>query len=185
MNILTIKKISNIIPVTKIYNDGGFSFCCFVEYKNILLVLNVLKQHQNFRFKVLSTISCTDFPELKNRFELTYTLLSVDFPIIINVKTKVSEFNPIESSSIYYKSSVWLEREIWDLFGVYFVNHFDLRRILTDYGYPYHPLRITFPLQGFSHVYFDARYKKLIYASLKMSQMKPVKNINSVWTKVC
>jgi NADH:ubiquinone oxidoreductase subunit C len=181
---ITLKKISNIIPVTKIYANGRFSVCCFVEHKNILMALNVLKLHQNFRFKVLSTISCTDFPELKNRFELTYTLLSVDFPIIINVKTKISEFNTIESSSMYYRSSVWLEREIWDMFGVYFINHFDLRRILTDYGYPFHPLRKTFPLQGFSYIYFNAQYKKLFYKELKLIQRKPMKNINSVWSKV-
>jgi len=176
-----LPKIYNLIPVKFLYSDFKLNYILKIDYKNLLLVLFFFKQHQNFRFKILSVISCTDFPELLNRFELTYTLMSVDFPLILNVKTSISEFTNIVSSSIYYKSSVWLEREIWDMFGIYFINNFDLRRILTDYGFPYHPLRKTFPLQGFSQIYYNFIKKKPLYCKNFYNQIKPIKNINSPW----
>ena len=184
---MLIKHFSHIyklLPINYIYSDFKFYFMYKIKFKDLLLNLYFLKQHQLFRFKVLSTISCTDFPELYNRFELTYTLMSIDFPFILNIKTKVSEFTNINSSSFFFKSAVWLEREIWDMFGIYFLNNFDLRRILTDYGFPYHPLRKTFPLQGFFQVQYNFIKKKIYYINNNFSQIKPVKIVNSVWNKL-
>jgi NADH:ubiquinone oxidoreductase subunit C len=134
---------------------------------------------------MLSTISCIDYPELDKRFELVYTLMSLDFPLILNIKTKISEIMYINSCSIFFKNGVWLEREIWDMFGVYFVNNLDLRRILTDYGFPYHPLRKTFPLYGYSEVFYNFITKQISYKNPNyFIQFKSIKNINSVWTRV-
>ena len=173
-----------ILPIQYIYSDSKFSVSVYIYYTNLLLNLFVLNKHQNLRFKMLSTISCIDFPELENRFEIIYTLMSLDYPLILNIKTKISEFIYINSCSIYFKNAVWLEREIWDMFGVYFVNNFDLRRILTDYGFPYHPLRKTFPLQGYIQIYYNFVTKHISYSENQFSQVKSLKSLNSVWNKV-
>ena len=180
-SILTLNKL---LPLNYIYSDLKLYFSYTINVKNLLINLYFLKNYQLFRFRILSTISCTDYPELYNRFEITYTLMSIDFPCILNLKIKISEFTNINSSSLFFKSGVWLEREIWDMFGVYFINNFDLRRILTDYGFPYHPLRKTFPLQGFTQINYNYIKKKIYYINNHFSQVKPFKNINSVWSKL-
>jgi NADH-quinone oxidoreductase subunit C len=155
-----------------------------IHPKNLLVCIQFFKDYQLTRYKLLSTITCIDFPEMHNRFELIYTLMSIDFPHILNLRFKISEFVNIESISSLYKSSVWLEREVWDMFGIYFLNNLDLRRILTDYGFPYHPLRKTFPLQGFSEINFNFLKKKVNYIPLNLSQEKPNKNVISTWVKL-
>ena len=179
--IYSLVNIAKLIPVKYFYSDFLYNCAIKINYKYLILCLFFFKQHQIFRFKVLSVISCTDYPELINRFELTYTLMSIDFPFILNIKTSISEFCNINSSSIFYKSAVWLEREIWDMFGIYFLNNFDLRRILTDYGFPYHPLRKTFPLQGFYQIYYNFIKKKILYCKNTYNQLKPIKHLNSQW----
>jgi len=176
--------ISNLIPIKFLYTDSKCVLNLIIENKNLLLCLKFLKDYQILRFKMLSTLTCTDFPELINRFELTYTLLSLDFPMFLNLKIKVAEFVNVDSVSVFFKSAVWLEREVWDMFGVYFINNFDLRRILTDYGFPYHPLRKTFPLQGFSEITYNYIKKKIVYVPNTYSQVKPLKNVVSNWVKL-
>lgn len=175
----------NILPIKFLYTDFKFSFIYKIHYKDLLIILFYLKNHQNLRFNILSTISCTDYPEINLRFELTYILMSLDFPFLLHLKINISEFTELNSSSIYFKSAVWLEREIWDMFGLYFINNFDLRRILTDYGFPYHPLRKTFPLQGFFQVYYNFIKKKVYYINLITSQVKNNKFLNSTWNYIC
>ena len=148
---------------------------------NFLKLNDILKLFQFYRFRVLTCISCVDFPEKSKRFELNYHLLSIDFNFNTIIRTYVSEFESIMSISEIFKSSVWLEREVWDMFGVYFKNNLDLRRILTDYGFPYHPLRKTFPLQGYHNIYYDYINKKILYRNNKYSQGKLLKNFESCW----
>lgn len=177
-------KLPKLMPVKYLYTDSKCVLNVFIDFKNLLLCLKILKDFQLFRFKLLSTITCTDYPELIKRFELTYTLLSLDFPMILNLKIKLGEFSEIDSSSGFFKSGVWLEREVWDMFGIYFINNFDLRRILTDYGFPYHPLRKTFPLNGFNEITYNFVKKKVIYTSNSYSQIKPIKAVNSTWLRL-
>lgn len=183
-NMKSFFNINKLLPLKYIYSDLKLYFSYTINFTDLLLHLFFLKQHQLFRFRILSTISCVDYPELYNRFELTYTLMSISFPFILNLKIKISEFTNIDSSSLFFKSGVWLEREIWDMFGLYFKNNFDLRRILTDYGFPYHPLRKTFPLQGFFQIHYNFIKKKIFYINNNFNQIKPNKNINSVWNKL-
>ena len=173
--------IQKYIPCNYLYTDKNCSLIISISNIYLYTVLNFLKLHQNFRFNLLSTISCVDYPQLDKRFELNYILMSLDFPFILIVKTKVSEYENVFSCSLLYKSSIWLEREVWDLFGVYFKNNFDLRRILTDYGFPYHPLRKTFPLQGFNQIHYSFIKKKIYYIPNKFSQTKPLKLLNNPW----
>lgn len=177
-------KMNKYIPCTFIYTDKNLLYNIGIESKYLIICLNFLKNYQNLRFKVLSTISCTDYPELINRFELNYILMSIDYPFIINLKFKISEFDNVLSSIYLYKSAIWLEREIWDMFGVYYINNYDLRRILTDYGYPYHPLRKTFPLQGFIQIHYNFIKKKIFYINNKYSQQKALKRLINVWSNL-
>jgi NADH:ubiquinone oxidoreductase subunit C len=176
--------IFKVLPLKYIFSDSKFLFSINIHYINLLINFFFLRQHQQYRFKVLSTISCVDYPELEDRFEVIYTLMSLDFPLVLNLKLKSSEYVYINSSSIYFKSAVWLEREIWDMFGIYFINNFDLRRILTDYGFPYHPLRKTFPLQGYSQITYQFVAKRMGYTPNVYSQIKATKIISSIWNKV-
>lgn len=143
-----------------------------INIKNLLFVIQCLKMFQFYRFKLLICISCVDFPEKLKRFELNYHLQSIDFNRNIILRCDTSEIEQVNTVSLIYKSAVWLEREIWDMFGIYFKGHFDLRRILTDYGYPYHPLRKSFPLQGYSSIYYDYVKKKVLYKDNKYFQKK-------------
>lgn len=155
-----------------------------IDFQNLQFNMLVLKLFQFYRFQVLSTISCVDFPEKVNRFELNYHLLSIDFTYSLILRTSVSEFNILHSIFEIFSVAVWLEREIWDMFGIYFKNNLDLRRILTDYGFQYHPLRKTFPLQGYHNIYYDYLKKKILYRENKYSQLKSVKTFENSWTLV-
>lgn len=156
----------------KVIKRGNF-FILQSRLNNLLLNLFCLKYFQFYRYNLLTTISCVDFPELENRFEINYHLLSLDYNKYLILRIKCSEFQQVESLSFLFKSAVWLEREVWDMFGVFFKNNYDLRRLLTDYGYPYHPLRKTFPLQGYSSIYYDLKKKKnFIYFKFFFSKKK-------------
>ena len=151
--------------------------------QKINFVLTFLRCHLNTRFEVLSCISGTDYPEKEDRFEISYELLSLQFNIRLRVKTYVNENSSIESVSSIYSSANWLEREIWDLYGVFFSKHPDLRRILTDYGFEGYPLRKDFPLSGFIEVRFDENKKRVVCEPLELTQEFRLFNYESSWTK--
>jgi NADH dehydrogenase (ubiquinone) Fe-S protein 3 len=129
-----------------------------------------LKNNVCCQYKVLSSISGTDFPQKFARFEISYDLLSLRFNNRIRVKTQVDEVTSLESSTPLFKCADWYEREIWDLFGVFFANHSDLRRILTDYGFEGHPLRKDFPLTGYVEVRYDEAIKRVVCEPVELSQ---------------
>ena len=138
--------------------------------QNITKLLKFLKNHTNSRYQILSDLCAVDFPQKKRRFEIVYNLLSIDFNSRITVIITATENNPVESCSEIYKVAGWFEREILDLFGIFFLNHKDLRRILTDYGFKGHPLRKDFPLTGFTEVrYFDTE-KRVILEEVSLAQ---------------
>jgi NADH-quinone oxidoreductase subunit C len=119
-----------------------------------------------------------------SRFQLTYTLLSHYFKSRIIVLCFFKDGEDINSVSEVFKASVWLEREIWDMFGVFFINHPDLRRILTDYGFEGFPLRKDFPVTGYSEVRYDDSQKCLVYESLELSQEFRIFDTLSPWSSI-
>ena len=135
---------------------------CSVPSNFVLPTLLFLRDNVNCQYKVLTSITAVDFPEQPLRFELSYDLLSLRFNSRIRVKTYVNEVTPVESSVPVFSSANWLEREVWDMFGICFVNHPDLRRILTDYGFEGYPLRKDFPLSGFVEVRYDIASKRVV-----------------------
>ncbi|OBZ79785.1 putative NADH-ubiquinone oxidoreductase 30 subunit, mitochondrial [Grifola frondosa] len=121
----------------------------------VVPVLTFLRDHSQCQFKACMDISGVDFPERDKRFEVVYHLLSVKFAGRIRVKTYAGEADPVPSAVPVFSGADWYEREVWDLFGVFFKGHPDLRRILTDYGFEGHPLRKDFPLTGYTEVRYD------------------------------
>jgi len=145
-----------------------------VHKKHILLVLQCLNQHIKFQYKVLSCISGVDFLGTsignKCRFGVVYDLLSIFYKKRIRVKLFLKELDTVSSTISIYINANWWEREIWDMFGIWFENHIDLRRILTDYGFGGYPLRKDFPLTGYIDVCYDIDRKRIISKPLQLSQ---------------
>lgn len=119
-------------------------------------------------------ISGADYPTRSQRFEVVYHLLSVKYNSRIRVKTYADEVTPVPSATAVYRAADWFEREIWDLFGVFFLGHQDLRRIMTDYGFEGHPLRKDFPLTGYSEVRYSEEKKRIVTEPLQLTQVSSV-----------
>ena len=118
----------------------------------IIPVLTFLRDHGPAQFKSLVDVAGVDIISRKNRFEVVYNLLSVANNARIRVKTYTDELGPVDSATEVFNAANWMEREVWDMYGVFFTGHPDLRRILTDYGFEGHPFRKDFPLSGFVEV---------------------------------
>ncbi|ERL87389.1 NADH dehydrogenase [ubiquinone] iron-sulfur protein 3, mitochondrial [Dendroctonus ponderosae] len=136
----------------------------------VVPVLQFLKDHHNCQFTNLSDIAGMDVPSRTYRFELIYNLLSLRFNSRIRVKTYTDELTPVDSCDEVFKAANWYEREIWDMYGVFFANHPDLRRILTDYGFEGHPFRKDFPLSGYVEVRYDDEKKRVVVEPLELAQ---------------
>jgi|SRR5579885_539291 len=155
----------------------------YLLVSNIYLfnLLKILKNNSNTLFKVLIDIICIDYPERVNRFELNYHLLSLKYNTRINIKTYIDEISYNESITAIYPNAMWSEREVWDMYGVLFVNNPDLRRILTDYGFDGFPLRKDFPLSGYSEVIYDDTIKNVVYQELSVAQQYRNFEYRSAW----
>ena len=143
---------------------------CIVPPWALLPFLTFLKNHTNTQFKMLIDITAVDYPSRSSRFEVVYQLLSIHYNARIRVKTNVDELTPIESVSSLFPSANWFERETWDMFGICFLNHPDLRRILTDYGFEGHPLRKDFPVSGYVEFRYDDSKKRVISEPVELAQ---------------
>jgi len=133
-------------------------------------IVYFLKMHTNSQFKVLSDICAVDFLKKSTRFEIIYNLLSIRFNTKIRIKTLLNELTPINTITNVFECANWWEREVWDLFGIFFTQHPDLRRILTDYSFKGHPLRKDFPLSGFLEIRYDDLQKCLVSEPLMLNQ---------------
>lgn len=169
-----------ILPILN-YTIYKNEFCINISFKKIYPILFFLKNHTNSQFKILSDICVIDYINKKKRFEIIYNLLSLKYNNRLKIKININELESIESIINIYKSANWLEREAWDMFGIFFFNHKDLRRILTDYGFEGYPLRKDFPLSGFSEIYYNEIKKRIIYKSIKINQKNKYFEFNDSW----
>jgi NADH-quinone oxidoreductase subunit C len=140
------------------------------KQKDIFSILMFLKDNPSISMESLIDLTAIDYPNQEKRFILAYNLLSVSKNLRIKVKTKISEDVPTQSITEIYPCANWYEREVWDLFGIRFSGHPDLRRILTDYDFEGHPLRKDFPLSGFTQVRFDDELGKVVKEPVKLDQ---------------
>ena len=138
--------------------------------ESVVKVLTYLRDDQNCQFKQLINLTAVDWPDREERFEVVYDLLSLTHNQRIRVKLAIGEDVPVPSVVGIFNSANWFEREVWDLFGIPFSDHPDLRRILTDYGFEGHPLRKDFPLTGYVEVRYDEDLKRVVYEPVKLTQ---------------
>lgn len=152
-----------------------------VKKEKIPFILFYLKNNTYSQFKVLTDIVVSDHPEKEKRFTIVYSLLSVKFSTRIHVKSHVSELDFINSVEPVFKAANWMEREVWDMYGIFFKNHPDLRRILTDYGFSGHPLRKDFPLTGFVEVRYDDNVNRIVTEPVELTQAYRDFNFKNPW----
>jgi len=138
--------------------------------EQIVKVVTFLRDDPMCLFKVLVDICGTDYPERPKRFDVVYNLLSLVHNQRIRIKVEADDETPVLSITGVHNSANWFEREIWDMYGVMFSDHPDLRRLLTDYGFEGHPLRKDFPLTGFVETRYDNERKRVVYDPVKLSQ---------------
>ncbi len=141
-----------------------------VKRDSLARALEFLREDKECLFAQLMDICGVDYPERGERFEVVYNLLSLKHNRRIRVKVNAAEDTPVPSATPVYSAAGWFEREVWDLYGVYFAGHPDLRRILTDYGFEGHPMRKDFPLTGYVEVRYDEEQKRVIYEKVKLKQ---------------
>ena len=142
----------------------------WVRRTGIVKVMAFLRDDANCHFKQLVSVCGADYPEREQRFEVVYCLLSHRHNQRIRVKVATDENTPVPSITGVFSCAAWYERETWDMYGVFFSNHPDLRRLLTDYGFEGHPLRKDFPLTGYVEVRYDPEQKRVVYEPVSLTQ---------------
>ncbi|KAL8969476.1 MAG: hypothetical protein Q9183_001976 [Haloplaca sp. 2 TL-2023] len=142
----------------------------YIPPSGVLPVISFLKYHTAAEYTMVADITAVDYPTRNNRFEVVYNLLSVRHNSRIRVKTYADEATPVPSITSLYDGANWYEREVYDLFGVFFIGHPDLRRIMTDYGFDGHPLRKDFPLTGYTEIRYDEEKKRIVVEPLELTQ---------------
>ena len=141
-----------------------------INSDDLLKVILFLKNNDETRFRQLIDITAVDYPEKDQRFKLVYLLLSHEFNQRIVIDFYINENEVVSTLTSIMPAANWMEREVFDMYGVKFKDHPDLRRILTDYGFEGHPLRKDFPLTGHNEVRYSEDKKKVIYESVKLEQ---------------
>ena len=149
--------------------------------KDLIDVVQFLKLNEKCKFRQLIDIAGVDYPEDEKRFELVYLFLSHEYNTRIKLLIKFQLSQTINSITKIFPSANWMEREVFDMYGIKFKNHPDLRRILTDYGFKGHPLRKDFPLTGFNEVRYSEKDKKVVYEPVKLEQNYRNFDFESPW----
>ncbi|KAI8146685.1 hypothetical protein BJV82DRAFT_665643 [Fennellomyces sp. T-0311] len=162
-----ISALPKYIQQFSVYKD---ELTLYVAPSALHPVTTFLRDHTNCQFNSLQDITGVDYPSRENRFEVVYNFLSMRYNARIRVKTYASETTPVPSVEPLFSVANWQEREVYDMFGVFFVGHPDLRRILTDYGFEGHPLRKDFPLTGYVEVRYDEEKKRVVQEPLELAQ---------------
>lgn len=151
-----------------------------LDYVNKLIYF--LNKHTNSQFHVLIDFTAADYPYRKNRFELIYNLLSLQFNSRITLSCFIAEMTLVPSIINIHEGAGWWEREVWDMFGIFFFGNNDLRRILTDYGFVGHPLRKDFPLVGFTESRYSDLIKMVNYGKVSLFQEYRIFTFNNNWS---
>ncbi len=152
-----------------------------VPAEKIVPLLMFLRDDENCQFTQLMDVCGADYPARAKRFDVVYNLLSVKLNQRIRVKLQTDEATPVPSVTQVFSAAGWFEREVWDLYGVYFSDNIDLRRILTDYGFDGHPMRKDFPLTGYVELRYDPEQRRVVYSPVKLPQAYRTFDFMSPW----
>jgi len=156
-------------------------FLIEIDESDLIEVVQFLKSNEKSKFRQLIDIAGVDYPEEEKRFQLVYLFLSHENNNRIKISIRFEIDQTISSITKIFPSANWMEREVFDMYGIKFKNHPDLRRILTDYGFKGHPLRKDFPLTGFNEVRYSEKEKKVIYEPVKLEQNYRNFDFESPW----
>ena len=182
-NLKKIEKIINSELASKVQQSVIINEELTVEINvnDLVEVVQFLKSNDKCKFRQLVDIAGVDYPEKDKRFQLVYLFLSHENNIRIKILIKFQSNELINSLTKIFPSANWMEREVFDMYGIKFKNHPDLRRILTDYGFKGHPLRKDFPLTGFNEVRYSEKEKKVVYEPVKLEQNYRNFDFESPW----
>ena len=182
-NLGKIEKLINSELASKIKDSSieNDELLIEIEDENLIEVVQFLKSNDNCKFRQLIDIAGVDYPDEEKRFQLVYLFLSHEHNNRIKLLIKFKSGQMINSLTKIFPSANWMEREVFDMYGVKFKNHPDLRRILTDYGFKGHPLRKDFPITGFNEVRYSEKEKKVIYEPVKLEQNYRNFDFESPW----
>lgn len=179
-NKIQYQNIKSIVP-TLFYQHINNESILVIENKNLIFFLTILKKHIGFQYAILTCISGVDLLTKNYRFCVVYDLLSITYNLRLRLKVFTTKIAQINSITKVFKNANWWEREVWDMYGIIFLNHPDLRRILTDYGFEGYPLRKDFPLSGFIEVYYNEAKKRVVTSNLKLGQEYRFFNFSMPW----
>ena len=182
-NLKKLEKLVNSELASKVQRSVIENNELLIEIKDVELidVIQFLKSNDSCKFRQLIDIAGVDYPENEKRFQLVYLFLSHEKNIRIKLLIKFNLDQIIPSITKIFPSANWMEREVFDMYGIKFKNHPDLRRILTDYGFKGHPLRKDFPLTGFNEVRYSEKEKKVVYEPVKLEQNYRNFDFESPW----
>ena len=152
-----------------------------VTRDDLVDTLSFLKNDVNCQFRVLVDICGVDWPDRPQRFDVVYNLLSLSHNRRLRLKVQTDESQPVPSVISVFQAAGWYEREAWDMYGIMFSGHTDLRRLLTDYGFRGHPLRKDFPLTGHVELRYDDEQKRVVYEPVKLTQEYRTFDFLSPW----
>ena len=152
-----------------------------VTSRNLINLVDFVKNNENCQFIQLTDIAGVDYPERENRFDVIYHFLSFKWNVRLRIKTEISENDSLPSICSIFPAANWFEREAFDMYGIQFTDHPDLRRILTDYGFEGYPLRKDFPLTGNIEIRYDEMDKKIVHEPVKLQQDYRSFDIQSPW----
>lgn len=178
--LLTCENMIKILPIVRfeLYKEET----SFLIQTNLLTeILTIFKNHFKYQFKVLTCISGVDYPENLYRFQLVYELLSIKYNARVRVKVLADDLLPVNSAEKVFAGASWWECEIWDMFGVFFLNHSNLTRLLTDYGFQGYPLRKDFPLSGFTESRYNVIKNRVVYEDIELAQEYRTFDFASPW----
>ena len=182
-NLKKLEKHINSELSSKIHNSiiNNDELLIEVGENDLTEVVQFIKSNENLKFRQLIDIAGVDYPEEEKRFNLIYLFLSHENNIRLKLLVKFETSQTINSITKIFPSANWMEREVFDMYGIKFKNHPDLRRILTDYGFKGHPLRKDFPLTGFNEVRYSEKEKKVVYEPVKLEQNYRNFDFESPW----
>lgn len=178
--LLNFSEVVKLLPIVRfdLYNIES----CFLVQTNLLNnILIIFKNHFKYQFKILTCISGIDYPENLYRFKIVYELLSVKFNSRVRLKVILDELTPMNSIKNVFPGATWWECEIWDMFGIFFLNQENLTRLLTDYGFQGYPLRKDFPLTGFNESRYNVIKNRVVYENIELAQEYRVFEYMSPW----
>ena len=182
-NLINLEKKINSELTTKINSSRvkHNQIYLSIDSNDIIDVILFMKTNENTKFRQLIDITAVDFPEKEQRFKIVYLLLSHEFNTRVLIEFDISEGEKVPSLTKIFPSANWMEREVFDMYGIDFKDHPDLRRILTDYGFEGYPLRKDFPITGHNEVRYSEESKKVIYEPVKLEQNYRNFDFESPW----